>query len=305
MECVKIGYHILLERLRRHKHLTLVSAFAPDGSVSRTIVPEDGAGGVRLLRQENGRVTLCEPFARPQRLILLGDTEATRRLTERAAVRGFCVVVADSAPGIAAHLPQAHQTICDSLPAALRCLHLTDEDCVILAPARYAEAAACIEQLWEEPQPTFLGLLNPSPKKNWLCRLKNEGIADADWLGQMTVISVDEGADAAAEEMLCRLEERVSEASCPQRGMDVVELLSRLPAERLEQRRVVMTAARAREERDCGRKMILFEDGSSFGSLGGGAPEALALKQARNLLGRGGWQLVSPDEQTDILLEAE
>ena len=193
MECTKRIYHILLEKLRCRKRIALATECAPDGSVVKRLSEPGEAPGecacrenrMVWMREEGGALRLYEPYTRPARLILLGDGAATRELTALAAARGFAVTVADEAPGIAAYLPGARQTLCDALPAAARCLHITDDDAVVLAPARFEEALACVEQLWEEPQTAFLGLIDPSAEQNWRERLAQESAADEMWLARL------------------------------------------------------------------------------------------------------------------------
>lgn len=312
MECMKSIYHTLIEKLRKRKRLAMQTVCAPDGSVTKTLAaPEDAAGEcacrencVQLERNVDGSLCLYEPFERQERLIILGDGEATRMLTQWAAARSFSVIVADETPDIAAHLPEAEQTICDALASAARCLHITDEDSVILAPRRYSDAAACVEQLWEEPQTAFLGLIDPSSKKNWLFRLENDGVADAAWLERMTVVEMSDGPESAARAMLHALEAVCGETAQHGENRDVIELLARLPADRLEERKAVLTVAQAADRMLLGRKMVVFEDGCSVGSL------SCALdRQVRDKLNAHwpayGWMWMQVDAQTGVLIEAD
>ena len=299
MECMKSIYHILIEKLRKQKRLTMVTVCMPDGTVTKTLEAPTGEHA-RLERNEDGSLCLREPFERQERLIVLGDGEMTRLLTKEAAKRGFAVVVADEAPDIAEHLPDAWQTVCDALPAAARCLHITDEDCVVLAAKRYEEAAGCIERLWEEVQTAFLGIVFPEGQQGWMSRFEENELADKAWLARMTAADMRYGAADAAKTMLQGVENvrRGEEKTDPNRK--VVELLARLPADKLEQKRAVLTIARAEDENRIGRKMVVFEDGSSVGTLGDGlSGEALA----KECMDARGWAWITPDEQTGILVE--
>ena len=309
MECTKRIYHILLEKLRRRKRIALATECAPDGSVVKRLAEPGEAPGecacrenrMVWMREEGGALRLYEPYTRPARLILLGDGAATRELTALAAARGFAVTVADEAPGIAAHLPGARQTLCDALPAAARCLHITDDDAVVLAPARFEEALACVEQLWEEPQTAFLGLIDPSAEQNWRERLAQESAADETWLARMTVVRATDAA--AARNLLEGICAAWGETQREDEAMAVIELLARLPARLLEQKRAVLTVLEADGAALVGRKMIAFENGETAGSLGG--LEKAAAEQMRAVLETGGWRLCQPRPGTAILIEAD
>ena len=299
MECMKSIYHILIERLRKQRFVAMRTEYKKDGSVEKKLADADDPFGqaacqenrVLLQHEPDGGFLLCEPFERPQRLIILGNCEVTRRIAESASERGFSVIVVDEAPNVSI---LGAQTLCDALPAALRCLHITDEDSIILASKRYADISACIEQLWEEPQTAFLGLLDASLQTDWLSRLEDEGTADAAWLEQMTVVSHVENAESAAQEMLDALgTPRFSES------MRVVEFLGRLPADKIEQRRVMLTVAQASKEEMLGRKLLLFEDGTTVGRLCDAGQDEFVLK-AKEFLQKDGWAWIKPDGQTGI-----
>ncbi len=299
MECMKSIYHILIERLRKQRFVAMRTEYKKDGSIEKKLADADDPLGKaacqenRVLLQDTpgGGFLLCEPFERPQRLIILGNGEVTRRIALSASERGFSVIVVDEAPNICI---DGAQTLCDALPAALRCLHITDEDSIILASKRYAVISACIEQLWEEPKTAFLWLLDASSQTDWISRLEDEGTADAAWLSQMTVVIHLENEESAAQEMLAALgTPRFSES------MNVIEFLGRLPADKIEQRRIMLTVAQASNEVLLGRKLLLFEDGTIVGRLCDARQNDLVLK-AKEFLQKDGWALIKPDIQTGI-----
>ncbi len=303
MECMKSIYHLLIERLRKQRFAAMLTYYKRDGSIEKKLADAaDPLGNAacqknRTLLQStpDGSICLCEPFERPQRLIILGDGEAPRCLVQSASERGFSVIVVDEAP----HLNvSGAQTLCDALPAALRCLHITDEDSIILASKRFTDISVCIEQLWEEPQTAFLGLFDPSSETNWLSRLEDEGTAEANWLDRITVVPLSEGAEAAAQSMLRALgTPRLS------KSMSVIELLGRLPTDKIEQRRVLLTIAQSAKTELIGRKLLLFEDGTTVGQLGSEWQDE-AIRQAKQFLQRDGWTCISPDAQTQMFVES-
>ena len=312
MECMKSIYHILIEKLRKQKRLAMLTVCAADGSVTKQLAALDDAAAalacrencLQLEQKRDGGLCLYEPFERQERLIILGDGEATRLLTQWAAAQGGSVIVADEAPDIAAALPDAEQTICDALASAARCLHITEADSVILAPHRYADAVACVEQLWEEPQTAFLGLLDPSTEKNWASRLEEDGAADAAWLARMTVASISDGAEGAAHRMLQAWQAACGDSVQQGENRDVIEFLARIPADRLEERKAVLTVAQSADKTLLGRKMVLFEDGCSVGSL-----SKTLNRQAKDALKTDwpacGWTWMQADAQTGILIETD
>lgn len=305
MECMKSIYHILVEKLRKQKSIMMVTACAPDGSVVKTLeAPQwNDEGRIRLLQDGQGGLKLYERFARRGRLIILGDGETAQRLTETAAGR-FAVIVADEAPDIGAHLPQAHLTLCDALASAARCLHITDQDSIVLAAKRYEEAQACIELLWEEAQPAFLGMVLPVGQEDWLERLRDDGIAEDAWLSRITAAELKHGAGDAAQIMMNGIERVKEEMNLGDENSPVIDFLSRLPAERIGHRHAVLTVVQAENEALAGRKMVLFEDGVVVGQLDA-ALEGETLRQAEACMQHDGWTWIRPNEQTLVLAEME
>lgn len=303
MECMKSIYHILIEKLRNQKRLMMVTVCEADGTVRKTLeAPTDDA--VQLEWNADGSLCLREPFERQERLILLGDGEMTRVLTKEAAGRGFAVVVADERSDIADHLPGAWKTVCDALPAAVRCMHMTDEDCVVLAPKRYEEAAGCIERLWEEVQTAFLGMVLPEGQEDWLDRFRADELADDAWLARMMITGMRSGAENAAKTMLQGVERVRYESARPNWNREVVELLALMPADKLEQKHAVLTVAQAENKNQLGRKMVVFEDGTTVGTLGGGLEDRMIV-QVQKCMGTPGWTWITPDEQNGILVETD
>lgn len=67
MECMKSIYHILIEKLRKQKRLTMVTVCMPDGTVTKTLEAPTGEHA-RLERNEDGSLCLREPFERQEGL---------------------------------------------------------------------------------------------------------------------------------------------------------------------------------------------------------------------------------------------
>ena len=117
----------------------------------------------------------------------------------------------------------------------------------------------------------------------------------------MTVVRAADAA--AARNLLEGICAAWAETQREDEAMTVIELLARLPAKLLEQKRAVLTVLEADDAALVGRKLIAFENGETVGDIG--RLEEAAAEQTRAVLEAGGWRLCRPRPGTAILIEAD
>lgn len=128
---------------------------------------------------KDGNQTLIrEPVFPEERMIVLGGGHIAKPVCEFAARVGFAVTVCDDRPEFAnrENFPLAEQVICDSFQNAIRNLHVTPMDYVVIITRGHRYDADCLRILLAGTMPAYLGLIGSRRRvKGLLAMLAEEG----------------------------------------------------------------------------------------------------------------------------------
>lgn len=239
---------------------------------------------------------LAEPFRPPSRLVILGGGHIGQVLAEFAAQTGFTVTVVDDRPAFAdaARFPRAEQVCCAPFPSCLEQLGLNSATFLVIVTRGHGHDLACLRAALGY-RLAYLGMIGSRRRvEATRQQLLAEGCSAAQLAKLHAPIGLEIGAIGPAEIAVAILAELIAckrrpeqdELAWPDCDLAVLRELVEGPAEPRALATVV--AALGSVPRGPGAKLLVWDDGRSLGSVGGGYGEAEVIHLARRLLRDGG-----------------
>ncbi len=275
------------------------------------IVKEAWATGKPVVKEMEGRKLVAEPFCKEARLIICGGGHVSLALGEFAARAGFSVVVIDDREQFAneGRFPFAKQVICDSFEHAMPQLQLSGIDYVAIITRGHAHDADCIRAVYKEPKTRYVGLIGSRGRvAKQMDLLEAEGI-DRAWLDSIhTPIGLNIGAKTPEEVAISILAELIQVKYQTQDGkasdvdVRILDELVEAPVEKQGMKRAVVTLIETFGScpRKAGSKMIVYEDGSIAGTIGGGLGEGRMIQVAKEMIPSGGYRFEYENLSHDV-----
>lgn len=271
------------------------------------------------IKEDREKLWIAEPFTPPERLILLGGGHVSLALAEISVKTGFSVIVADDRPYFANkdRFPWASEVLCDSFPNAIKKLHITSSDYVVILTRGHRYDGECLKNLYRQPVSAYLGMIGSRRRvRNLKEQLIEEGM-DENWLRRLySPVGLDIGAVTPEEIAVSILAEIIKIKRKPQNreypaiksdvDLRVIEQLAYPPDIMKEMGKAVVTILETKGSvpRKAGAKMIVYENGIIFGTIGGGCAEARIMESARNIIHTGSFQICEID-MTGTIAEEE
>ncbi len=256
---------------------------------------------------EQGGPLLLEPFFPSSRLVVLGGGHVALPLVAGAARLGWSVTVIDDRPQFAnqTRFSTAQQIICAEFGQAIRQLEFTPNTYVVIATRGHQHDLTCLRGLYgQAPQAAYFGLLTSRRRLAGVKeQLLAEGIA-AEWLeGLSAPVGLAIGAVTPEEIAISILAEMIAlkrlgttdrcdwakqqKQLWPEFDTSLLQELAHPQQDALAL--VTIIAAKGSVPCRAGTKMLVWPDGRTLGSIGGGCSEAAAITAARDVLCSGGY----------------
>ncbi|MDR0826734.1 MAG: XdhC family protein [Desulfovibrio sp.] len=288
-----------------------------------------GKGGALQFSENADGFILAERFSPKSRLIILGAGHIAVPLAAMGAMLHFEVSVFDDRPSFAnrERFPGASVIICDYFENMARRLDIRAGDYVAIVTRGHKYDQECLRALLKGEAPAYLGMIGSRRRVNIVRKQLREEGAAPDGLERLHApIGLNIGAVTPEEIALSILAEMVQERRGPapareggeltsagvphlstpapareggeRDGRDGqgeslfadMELLRWLAGDRAEKSVLItVLSVQGSAPRGAGAKMALLEDGRIIGSIGGGCAEAEVLRDARRILGEGGY----------------
>lgn len=250
---------------------------------------------------------MLEPCLPPEKLVILGGGHVAKALTTMAKMIGFHVVVLDDRPDFATaqRLPEADQIIIESYEKAEEVIDFKQISYVVIVTRGHHHDWVSLRQAIKYPL-SYLGVIG-STKKIEMMRRK---LREENW-GQSAIDSVympigldigartpEEIAISIAAELI-KIRHGGSAASMsgnknPGRAAEERNDQSNLIKKAVSMARegisgavATIIAAQGSTPRKAGSRMIIKEDGSIYGTIGGGQGEAIVCAEALKTMGSG------------------
>ncbi len=263
-----------------------------------------------------GNLVLVEPFYPEPQLIVFGGGHIAVPLVSFAAQAGFKVTVIDDRPSFAntIRFPAAHRVICDSFPSSFARIELTPATFVVIITRGHRHDTLCLVEALKH-ETAYVGMIG-SRRRVQIVRdqLLVDGYDKAKLDQVQSPIGLPIGAVTPTEIAISILAQLISfrrqarqtaqstpapgaksakQDTWPEFDRQVIEHLAGHPADDLAIVTIIETKGSV--PRKTGAKMLVFADGRTLGSIGGGCSEGEVITAARSLIHSGGCQVVHVD----------
>lgn len=252
-----------------------------------------------------------ESFLPQERLIILGGGHIAVPLVRIGRMLGFHVLVADDRPAFAnqERFPDADSVLCESFDRVMAVIKPRGNDYVVIVTRGHRHDGTCIRRIFEHPETVYAGMIGSKRRVQGLKALLAEEGLDAGRLERICspiglpigAVTPEEIAISIFGEIIRR---RRSKAENPfwREEMEFDREVWLQLAPETDAPRCVATVLETMGStpRGKGAKMLIFADGRTCGSIGGGCCEADVIRRARNLMGSGRYELVPIDMTGDV-----
>lgn len=254
---------------------------------------------------ERNTRTFYEPFYKRERMIILGGGHIAVSLSVMAKTTGFYVSVVDDRPEFASneHLPYADEIICGNFENAIKNLHITEQDYVIIVTRGHTHDTECIKELLRGTEPFYTGLMGSKKRVSIIFDdLKNEGFDSVRLERIFTPIGLNIGAKTIEEIVISIMAEVIKKRRLDSIGVSYIDrcdhdFQTMVKIACLEKPCTIATILEDEGSvpRGSGACMAIFSDGTSIGSIGGGSIECSVIKDAVSLIGTGRYKIIEAE----------
>lgn len=273
--------------------------------------------GIPLSYSNGNETVLVEPFFPKPRLVILGGGHIAKPLVEFGHKVGFSVVVVDDRPFFAnpARFPEASQVICEDFGRVFDRLNLKESDFVVIVTRGHRHDGICLRQTLNY-NPAYTGMIGSKRRVREMMELLIEEGYNKERLSTIkSPIGVSIGAvtpeeiaiSIIAEVISCRREIGTSKSNnekfnWPEFDTDVMKKISEKDDD--PKALVTIISSKGSVPRKAGAKMIVWLDGRTLGSIGGGCSEANIATISRDIILNKGY-IIEHVDMTGLVAEEE
>ena len=248
-----------------------------------------------LLLKEGNVLRFFEPIAKEERLIILGGGHISKYLCEFAAKTGFAVWVIDERQEFAnkERFPEAKNVICGEFKTVLPELHINKNDYVAIVTRGHSCDGDCLYYILTHEMPGYLGMIGSKRRVSaQFTMFKGMGIPEEKIAQVHNPIGLSIKGVTPPEIAVSILAELIlTKRTKKADGKVQTELDYEVLSEWLSQSRPCAMAtilkAQGSSPRKEGAKMLIFEDKSILGSVGGGLAESKVIEKGYEMIGSG------------------
>lgn len=264
-------------------------------------------------------LVLFEPhFPEPQ-LIVFGGGHISKPLVEFAAKVGFQVTVVDDRPSFtnSGRFPHADKVFCESFENCFKLLHLNSSTFVVIVTRGHKHDMFCLRETLKYDNVAYVGMIGSKRRINIVMeQLKDEGYTTEQLKNVNAPIGLEIDAvtpEEIAVSILAQLisfrrkkktaaNELTTKVNWPELDRVVIDELAKGRGE--PKAIVTVISTKGSVPRKAGAKMIVFPDGRTLGSIGGGCSEGEVIKTALDVLRTEGFMVQTVD-MTGYIAEEE
>ncbi|MEE1085729.1 MAG: XdhC/CoxI family protein [Schaedlerella sp.] len=255
--------------------------------------------GKPFFQSEGEKTLIAEPFSREDRLLVFGGGHVAYILSEIAAKIGFSVIVTEDRPefGTKERFPWAQKVFCKSFDEVIDSMTISASDHIVLLTRGHFYDKICLRSLYKQERPSYLGILASRRRMGELTsQLSEEGI-EKEWMQQIhSPVGLDIGAVTPEEIAIAILAQIIQTKRLSADGrqrivrsdidMRVIRHLSSLSDEQKNIKKAIVTVLENNgiTPRKAGAKMIVYEDGTLIGTVGGGPAEGNLIARAKEFI---------------------
>ncbi len=275
-------------------------------------------GNLQFVENQDEGVTIFEPYFPEPQLVVLGGGHISKPLAEFAAKVGFRVTVADDRPSFAnvGRFPHAEKVICESFENCFKLLSISASSFVVIITRGHKHDMFCLRETLKYDT-AYVGMIGSKRRINIVMdQLSDEGYTEEQLKNVNAPIGLEIDAVTPEEIAVSILAQLISfrrkKKTMPNEHSTKVNwpeldrvVINELAKGKKEQKAIVtVISTKGSVPRKAGAKMIVFPDGRTLGSIGGGCSEGEVIHIARDIIRSGGYAVQTLD-MTGYVAEEE
>ena len=294
----------ILGRLEKGEGALLETRIGKEG-LSRRILPWQGESLSCSLSGEEGVV--LEPVVPEPRLLILGAGHISLALAEFAAKAGFRVTVADDRPSFAnpGRFPWAERVLCLSFEEAFQAVEIHGATFVVIVTRGHQHDLLCLKKALGT-RAAYIGMIGSRRRVRGTMELLEEEGFPREQLERVHApiglpIASETPVEVAVSILAQLIQVRRSKGNLPEPEGEVLQALAR--EEDPPAAMATIIQAKGSVPRKAGARLLLWRDGRTMGTVGGGCGEGEVIQLARRLMASGGHALYSVDLTAEVAAE--
>lgn len=267
--------------------------------------------------KDDGTQILLEPFFPESRLIVLGGGTISESLAKYASEIGFKVIVFDDRISFAnkKRFPTAQEVICESYENLTEALKLNEHDFIVIVTRGHQYDMTCLKQVIDI-KPRYLGMIGSVRRvKGIKEQMIQDGYSEELLEKMCSPIGFNIGGITPVEIAISIIAQVIAlrrlgttnmvlAASVKKKvdysDMDAMVLQKIATYGEKRVAIVTVTGTKGSTPRGAGAKMLVWADGNTLGSIGGGCSEGEVILASRDLLDEGSFMTLQVDMTGDI-----
>ncbi|MGB4589063.1 MAG: XdhC/CoxI family protein [Clostridiaceae bacterium] len=273
-----------------------------------------------LFTKEDGTQVLIEPFFPEARMIILGGGTISEFLVKYASEMGFKVIVFDDRISFAnqERFPNADEVFCESYEKLTETIHPNENDFVVIVTRGHQYDMTCLKQVIGI-KPRYLGMIGSQRRVREIKeQMIREGYPEELLNKMCSPIGFNIGGITPVEIAISIVAQIISLrrlgttdmvlAASLKKKIDYSEMdgavIQKIASGDEERMAIVtVTGTKGSTPRGAGAKMLVWRDGKTLGSIGGGCSEGEVIRASRDLLDEGSFTTLQVDMTADIAAE--
>lgn len=255
-------------------------------AVENKLLPYAAGGIVKL----DGEEYFCEPFASKPELLICGAGHVALALVKLAAGLEFGITVIDDRQDFAdrARLSGADRVICANFEEALEALELKHSTYAVIMTRGHQYDLSCLEQLLKRNL-CYVGMMGSRRRIAMIkAKLAEEGFSQEKIDGVHMPIGLSIAAQTPEEiavSVAAQLIQKKNEIKrTPGYTGEILNALTDVEKNKSGAVLAVIISRKGSAPREVGTKMIIYRDGNTVGTIGGGCMEGDVIRTARWIL---------------------
>ena len=313
-------YAQMLQALKRGEEAVVVTTCA-NGEAAHMLHTGDAASGWKSMRgtedslyieRTGSQTMIVERFIPKSRMFVFGGGHIALPLVRIASILNFDVVVYDDRPSFAnsARFPDAHDVICDSFDKISGLIEISPRDYAIVITRGHKHDEDCLRAILSGTRPYYAGMIGSRRRAAIVKKqMKDEGFDPERVDALHSPIGLEIGAVTPEEIAVSIAAEVIKErrlkfswsdggSAASRQGesesnMELIEWLANESGE--DGALVTVISTEGSTPRDAGAKMIVKHGGGIIGSIGGGCAESDVLRDAADIIRKGGYAFKTVD----------
>ncbi|HYE84496.1 MAG TPA: XdhC/CoxI family protein [Clostridia bacterium] len=273
------------------------------------------SGNLQFIEGTGRAAYLIEPYLPESRLIVLGGGHIAKPLAEFGSKAGFSVTVADDRPIFAnkQRFPDAEKVICEDFQKSIGILNLNKSAFVVIVTRGHRHDITCLRQVLKYDT-AYVGMIG---SKRRVQSVKEQLLSEGYSRERIDQVNAPIGLEIGAitpEEIAISIIAQVirykrltatsnkhvthEKSNWPEFDREVQTELGN--ASDGTKAIVTVISTKGSTPRKTGAKMLVWQDGRTMGSIGGGCSEGAVIRTALDVIRDGGYRIQEVDMTGDI-----